>query len=513
MSLTRRQLLASGAAVAAGGVLGRALPASAQGLPAACPPGWLASYPDGRPVATLRMDAADHGVVLRHGDPWDVYGARDVWVYEDGGTLYMHYDAAGPTGWLAALATSRDGITWTKHGTVLELGPPGADDSGSASYGVTYRDGDDWHMYYLGTPNTSPPPDRIPAFPYLTLKARGDGPAGPWHKQPEVVPFRPVPGTYCHTTASPGHVIPVGDGFLQFFSASTDQGGPTMRTIGIARTGDLDGAWTLDPEPIVPLAEQIENSSLYYEPANRTWFLFTNHIGLEPFEFTDAIWVYWTKDLDHWNPDDKAVVLDRTNCAWSQRVIGLPSVLPVGDRLAVFYDGVAGTSTSHMGRDVGLAWLDLPLRPPQHPGPPNLARDAVATASTTYPDYAAARVNDGSPGTGVGGLHSWANAYLAPAPHWVELTFPRATELGRVNLYTTSGYELRDYRLQAWDGSAWVDLVEPVSGNRSVLRTHRFGPVRSDRLRVLCLSGSEQQPGFARINEIEVYAPRGRECG
>jgi hypothetical protein len=30
----------------------------------------------------------------------------------------------------------------------------------------------------------------------------------------------------------------------------------------------------------MPPAEQVENRSLYFEPANRTWFLFTNHIGL-----------------------------------------------------------------------------------------------------------------------------------------------------------------------------------------------------------------------------------------
>ena len=30
----------------------------------------------------------------------------------------MHYDAAGDTGWLCALATSSNGVQWTKHGAV-----------------------------------------------------------------------------------------------------------------------------------------------------------------------------------------------------------------------------------------------------------------------------------------------------------------------------------------------------------------------------------------------------------
>ena len=102
------------------------------------------NYPDGRPRATLRYDAEDQGIVLPYGHcpgGCDKFGARDVWVFEYKGTFYMHYDAAGDTGWLTALATSRDLIHWEEKGAVLELGKPGADDSASASYGTTYFDG------------------------------------------------------------------------------------------------------------------------------------------------------------------------------------------------------------------------------------------------------------------------------------------------------------------------------------------------------------------------------------
>ena len=94
-----------------------------------------------------------------------------------------------------------------------------------------------------------------------------------------------------------------------FFSSTTPKpGNPCVqRTLGIARTRDLDGVWTPDAQPLVPIEEQVENSSLYYEPASQTWFLFTNHIGLDGGEFTDAVWVYWTRDLNQWNPKDKAI--------------------------------------------------------------------------------------------------------------------------------------------------------------------------------------------------------------
>jgi predicted GH43/DUF377 family glycosyl hydrolase len=373
------------AACALGGVAALAAGQGATVVPAK----EVVKYLDGRPSAFMRLEAKDQGVVLAHGDgpgQCDYLGARDVWVAEDNGTYYMHYDGAGVQGWLACLATSTDLVHWTKKGPALNLGPKGSMDSASASYGTTYRDGSTWHMYYLGTPNSSPAPDRVPWFPYTTMKAKSASPAGPWVKQPEVTPFKPKHGTYYSDTASPGHIVRHGDEFLMFFAASTDK--PILRTLSIARTKNLDGAWSVDPKPIVPSEEQVENSSLYYEPTNQTWFLFTNHIGISTYkdlgmdvtklpaelgnqtgpaavEYTDSIWVYWTKDLNHWNPADKAVVLDGKNCTWSQVCIGLPSVVKLGDRLAIFYDAPGGRSMSHMRRDIGLAWLDLPLNPPR----------------------------------------------------------------------------------------------------------------------------------------------------
>ena len=326
-------------------------------------------YRDGRPEATLRMDAKDHGIVLRYGDgpnKCDILGARDVWVFEDNGTYYLHYDAAGPNGWLCSQAVSKDLMTWEKKGPILDFGKADEEDSKSASYGVTYFDGEEWHMFYLGTPNVSPPPDLVPSFPYLTMKAKGKSAAGPWIKQKDVVPFRTRPKTYHSITASPGMVIKNKDEYLQFFSATTEKpGNPSpQRTLGIARTKDLDGPWTPDPQPMVPIEEQIENSTLYFEESIDTWFLFTNHIGIDEGEYTDAIWVYWSKDLNQWDPENKAVVLDGQNCTWSDKCIGLPSLVKIGQRLALFYDSPGGTSTSHMKRHVGLAWLELPLSVP-----------------------------------------------------------------------------------------------------------------------------------------------------
>lgn len=71
------------------------------------------SYRDGRPAATLRMVAKDHGIVLRYGDgpgKCDYLGARDVWVFEDKGTYYMHYDA--PEGSSTSHMKRHVGMAW-----------------------------------------------------------------------------------------------------------------------------------------------------------------------------------------------------------------------------------------------------------------------------------------------------------------------------------------------------------------------------------------------------------------
>ena len=170
-------------------------------------------YSDSRPIAELRIGARDQGVVLKHGGgpgECDALGARDVWVFQAGGKYLMHYDGAGPKGWLACLAMSEDLVNWAKKGPVLELGAKGEEDSASASYGLSYFDGEAWHLFYLGTPNTTAAPERIPSFPYLTMKAKARSAEGPWVKQKDVVPFRPKAGTYYSATASPGQVIKQG---------------------------------------------------------------------------------------------------------------------------------------------------------------------------------------------------------------------------------------------------------------------------------------------------------------
>ena len=298
---------------------------------------------------TIRLHAQDQGIVLKYGDGpdhCDELGARDVTVWKDHGTYYMNYDGAGPKGWLVCAATSNDGTHWQKHGAVLALGAPGSDDSATASYGFPYYDGVKWWLYYLASNKASPPPDRVPIGPYLTMTAESASPLGPWKKRPDLGTLK---------AGSPGPVFEVDGKYLMIFN------------LGIARTDSLEKPWVPDPAPLFVPNQNCENVSIYYEPANKTWFLFTNHIGFNEKKegYTDGIWMFWTQDLQHWDAANRAIAFDGRDCGWSKTIMGLPSVLKIGNRLAIYYDGREDPKDYwHMKRHIGLAWLDLPLQPP-----------------------------------------------------------------------------------------------------------------------------------------------------
>jgi microsomal dipeptidase-like Zn-dependent dipeptidase len=149
--------------------------------------------------------------------------------------------------------------------------------------------------------------------------------------------------------------------------------------------------------------------------------------------------------------------------------------------------------------------------------PPNLARSAQASASSTYcvgppqtsPDcYAPWRVNDGNASSALGGQSSWANDWGVAMPQWVQLEWSVPVTATRAVVTTTAGFELRDYDLQAWVGTpqtgGWVTLAA-VNANANVVNVHAFPQVTTARMRILGRSGSAAQPGYVRVNEIQVY--------
>lgn len=148
----------------------------------------------------------------------------------------------------------------------------------------------------------------------------------------------------------------------------------------------------------------------------------------------------------------------------------------------------------------------------------NLALSATSSASSTYCSgsgehcYSAARIHDGSRATTLGGYHSWANDAGQPMPQWVQLGWSTAVTFSRVELYTTNGYALRDFVIQYLRppaaGGGWADLpATPAfpSNNSATHLSFSVPATTTTAIRVLGRSGSAAQPGYVRVNEVEVY--------
>ena len=355
-------------------------------------PATPATEPYPPPAPAYRMAVQDAGRVLRHGDgpgQCDANGARNPSLMEEDGTYYLFYDGAGPTGFINCLATSTDLIHWEKRGFTLTLGAPGEADAGFAGSPWFVKEGGTWHMFYVTSATMSGPPELIGLAPYNSMKATATSLRGPWTKMPGFVPLEVRVGAFPEMMAYPGHIVSDKGEYLMFFGAPG--------SIGMAKSRDLGAKWEMPPGPVFASGHyDIENSSLYFEPANQTWFMFVNHIN-GPGGYTDATYVFWTTDIRNWDGRKRAVVLDGTNCTWSTKTIGMATVQRAGDRLAMVYDSPGGDSISHTHRDIGLAWLQLPLVPPDERAP----RPPVAAAAQAAPGPAAWLQENARPGAPV----------------------------------------------------------------------------------------------------------------
>ena len=337
----------------------------------------------------------DQGIVLQPDAvgganyTWDGGGVREANINREGSTYYMYYDGASTFGenlWRACLATSTDLVHWTKQGKKLNAAidddPTGSAkgyrDWRSASSPWIIKEGSTYYMFYLGCLNVFG--GGIPSSPYYTLLATSTSISGPWTKRNSAagkekhVPFYT---DALHECSAPGCVIVnpkwtgasdiVNKKYLLFTCGSFAES--IVRTNDLSTTDAYDAAtpnfWTYDPQYLFPPEDCPENSSMYYEPANGYYFLFVNHIRTPQKDYTDAAWVYWTKDIDHWDQNNKAIVIDASVSTFAKGAVGMPTVVKVdSSKLALFYDGCVGTGTGHLGRSIGLAYIKLPLQPP-----------------------------------------------------------------------------------------------------------------------------------------------------
>ncbi len=159
--------------------------------------------------------------------------------------------------------------------------------------------------------------------------------------------------------------------------------------------------------------------------------------------------------------------------------------------------------------------------------PDDLARSArVAASSEESPALAAANVTNGVSRPRGGAQNMWASARGRAAGEWIELSWKGARTVSEVQLTFDTHLEtefafsifpyvqhrvqaplpetVAHYRIEVREGASWRTLAR-VEGNYQRHRVHRFGPVRTEALRIAFegTNGADQ----VRLYELRAYGP------
>ena len=149
------------------------------------------------------------------------------------------------------------------------------------------------------------------------------------------------------------------------------------------------------------------------------------------------------------------------------------------------------------------------------------ANGAVATASSSlganYP--VSATINGDRRGVGWGAGGGWNDGTANASPDWVEVAFSGPKTIDEVSVFslqdnysapveptptmTFTSWGLRGFRIQYWDGAAWVDIPgASTTTNNLVWKRFTFTPVTTTRIRVFITAALN---GYSRMIEVEAW--------
>ena len=176
------------------------------------------------------------------------------------------------------------------------------------------------------------------------------------------------------------------------------------------------------------------------------------------------------------------------------------------------------TITGTQGGLVRTATVNLRVNPPGTLTNVALPENGgVAVASSAYSSqFAAANAIDGDRK----GIVYWNDATSRAFPDWLEVDFNAMKTISEVDVFTVQDnfqtptdptpamtftlYGLRNFEVQYWDGSAWVDVPGgAITNNNLVWRQFVFAPLATTKIRVLVSAVADGL--WSRITELEAY--------
>jgi len=256
--------------------------------------------------------------------------------------LYSGFDGAR---WHTGLATSPDGITWTKHGRVLSPEEGTWEGAYIAANGtVEVVNGEFYYWYQAGTP------------PRIGLARSPD--ARLWRKLPQPVLELGPRGAWDERGVADPYVIRIGGKFYLYFLGQDRAG---RQRLGVAESDDGIRWWKLRSNPVLELGPRgaFDENGLgepaVWVAAGRYWMLYTGRDREEIRRIGIAV----SEDGVSWRRLGPETVLAGTE-AWNSKVVCDPSVEVTPEGVRVWFGGgdVAHPAENIHGQ-IGLAFLRI----------------------------------------------------------------------------------------------------------------------------------------------------------
>ncbi|MCC7173723.1 MAG: hypothetical protein IT159_00885 [Bryobacterales bacterium] len=280
--------------------------------------------PGGPPLA-FRWEASPAPVLERGaaGD-WDSVDALNPSVVKVSGTYYNLYSGFDGRTWRTGLASSADGLRWTKLGRVLSPGPAAWEGGYIAANGHALAIGGEFlYWYQAGSP------------PAIGLARSTDG--RQWVKQRQPV-LRPGPqGSWDERGVADPYVIRAGGTYYMYYLG---QDRARRQRLGLARSPDGVRWQRLTTNPVLELGapgafdERGLGEPAVWSSHGRYWMLYT---GRDRQEYR-RIGAAWSLDGVRWTRLAAETVFSGGE-AWNAKVVCDPTVLLEDNRIRVWFGG------------------------------------------------------------------------------------------------------------------------------------------------------------------------------
>ena len=226
------------------------------------------------------------------------------------------------------LATSNDGVNFTKQAMVLDKGNLGDFDEAGAHMPVVIRHGNQWKMWYVGKASTPGP-----GWQAIGYATSSDGIT--WTKHGKVFDVDPDPGAFdSDTVRQPAVIYDTDDSLFKMWYQGTNDSSTSWGPAGYATSSDGIN-WTRvarisDDSSRLISAEVLKIGSIYH-----MWHNVGPHLGYS----ISVDGIVWDDDPD--NP-----VLKTTSGSWDSDYIQAPSVVydSSSNTLNLYYNGYSSST-------------------------------------------------------------------------------------------------------------------------------------------------------------------------